>query len=73
MIRNRDAIGAAHQITLLAGARKRDGNRISVSCTCLAPVPWRRPRVVIEARARFPAAEARKAWREWHEREGIPL
>jgi hypothetical protein len=46
--------------------------------------PWQRPdpgvrqvsywkREVIEARRSFPVPEAVAAWRDWHEREGIPL
>lgn len=62
-----------HTIELLAGARRYDGNKISVSCTCLARVPWQRGRGIIESRTLFPAAEAIAAWRAWHAERGVAV
>lgn len=74
MPRLADEVTGEHQIVLLAGARRYDGNKISVSCRCLRrPRPGRWGRGIIEARSRFPLAEALTAWRTWHEQNGVPL
>jgi len=58
-----------HQVVL-----RMRGNDISLSCACLRiRRPGRPGQGFIESRTRFPAAEAVAAWRDWHEREGIPL
>ena len=62
-----------HQIELLAGAVRGDGNKITVSCTCLKRIPWKQPRGIIESRLVFPAAEAKAAWRDWHAAKGIEV
>ena len=68
---------AAHQIVLRTGPDPRQfygGSAIIVSCTCTATRTGGRPAYEpIEARNIFPAAEARAAWRAWHEKEGIAL
>jgi hypothetical protein len=60
-----------HQIELLGG----NGNRVSVSCTCLRRALWQpgARRGIIEERRVFPAAEAAAAWRAWHEEQRIEL
>ena len=50
----------------------RSGLALVLSCTCTAVSHGGRPRrEVIEARTRFPAAEALAAWRAWHEERGV--
>jgi hypothetical protein len=70
-----DEIRAEHQIrlTLLQG-KYGCGQLIAMSCTCLAVRkpggrrPWYE---IIEARSRFPAAEAITAWRAWHAERSV--
>jgi hypothetical protein len=66
---------AAHQIRMA----NRDGNQITLSCTCRGR-PWRWGHggtflryEEIEARTRFPAADAIAVWRAWHEERGMTV
>jgi hypothetical protein len=65
---------AQHQIRLSAAPDPRayhDGMAIIMSCTCTARGGNRQRREVIEARTRFPAADAIAAWRAWHAERGV--
>lgn len=58
-----------HQIVLMVGTGRNNGNKLAVTCTCTGPL---RHRTVIEARTGpFPAAEALAAYRNWHAERGI--
>jgi hypothetical protein len=65
----------AHRIRITTGSDPRTGRRgnaLLVSCSCREAVRWGRPRYSpIEARTRFPAADAIAAWRAWHEQQGV--
>lgn len=58
---------------LLTVARTQDWQPYRINGQATERRTARRQRRVIEARTRFPAAEAVAAWRAWHEREGITL
>jgi hypothetical protein len=70
---------AEHQIILRRTADTRpyrNGLPIIMSCTCRPYLPQMRPggrrrHEPIEARTRFPAADAIAAWRAWHVERGV--
>lgn len=56
-----------HQIVLFLVA-----SNTAVSCNCLHH-PGLRGWTPIEARHVFPAADAKAAWRAWHEQQGVTV
>lgn len=72
-IRNRGGQLAVTCPCLLTVARTEDWQPYTRLGQATERRTARRQRRVIEARARFPAAEAVAAWQGWHEREGIRL